>query len=84
MRTFVERLAVLTLGGWLVAAAGCAGGSAPTRFYVLAPVAGVEKTNPAVPSKTGIAVGVRRVALPDYLDRHPDALVFGKGAAGVK
>jgi len=69
MRTFVERLVMLALGGWVVvAAAGCAG-SAPTRFYVLTPVAGVEKSNPAVPSKAGIAVGLRRVALPDYLDR---------------
>ena len=68
MRTFVGWLVMLTLGGWVVVAAGCAG-SAPTRFYVLTPVAGVEKSNPAVPSKAGIAVGVRRVALPDYLDR---------------
>jgi len=68
MRAFLGRLVMLTLGGWMVAAVGCAG-SAPTRFYVLAPVAGVEKSNPAVPSKAGIAVGVRRVALPDYLDR---------------
>ena len=68
MRAFLGRLVMLTLGGWMVAAVGCAG-SAPTRFYVLAPVAGVEKSNPAVPSKAGIAVGLRRVALPDYLDR---------------
>ena len=70
MRTFVGRLVVLTLGGWVVAAAGCAS-TAPTRFYVLAPVAGagVEKSNPAVPSKAGMTVGLRRVALPNYLDR---------------
>ena len=68
MRTFVGRLVMLTLGGWVVAAAGCAG-SAPTRFYVLTPVAGAEQSNPAVPSKAGMAVGVRRVALPDYLYR---------------
>ena len=69
MRTFVERLVMLALGGCALTLAGCAGGSAPTRFYVLTPVAGVEKSNPAVPSKAGMAVGVRRVALPDYLDR---------------
>lgn len=68
MRTFVGRLVMLTLSGWVVAVAGCAG-SASTRFYVLTPVVGVEKSNPATPSKAGMAVGVRRVALPDYLDR---------------
>lgn len=68
MRTFVKPLVVLALGGWMAAAAGCAG-SPPTRFYVLTPVAGMETSNSAVPVKDGIAVGIRRVALPDYLDR---------------
>ncbi|MBZ0160204.1 MAG: PqiC family protein [bacterium] len=30
---------------------------------------GIETSNPAVPSNAGLAVGIRRVALPDYLDR---------------
>lgn len=68
MRIFVKRLVMLALGGWVVVAAGCAG-SPPTRFYVLTPVAGMEASDPAVPVKDGIAVGIRRVALPDYLDR---------------
>lgn len=68
MRTFVKSLVVLALGGCAVAAAGCAG-SPPTRFYVLTPVVGTETSHSPMPSKTGIAVGIRRVALPNYLDR---------------
>ena len=68
MRILGGRLVLLVLSGWALTLAGCAG-SAPTRFYVLTPAAGVEKSNPAVPSKAGVTVGVRRVALPAYLDR---------------
>jgi uncharacterized lipoprotein YmbA len=68
MHTFVKRLMVLVLGGWVMAIAGCAG-SPHTRFYVLAPVAGAEQPNSAVSAEAGLAVGIRRVALPDYLDR---------------
>ena len=69
MRARVERLVLLALSGWVLTLAGCVGGSAPTRFYVLTPVGGVDKSNPATSSKASLAVGVRRVALPDYLDR---------------
>ena len=50
--------------GIAVLAAGCLGGSAPTRFYVLAPVDG-----PAVAGERPLAVGVGPVSLASYLDR---------------
>src|SRR5215468_1522054 len=47
-----------------VLAAGCLGGSAPTRFYVLAPMDGA-----AVAGERPLAVGVGPVSLAGYLDR---------------
>jgi len=47
-----------------VLAAGCLGGSAPTRFYVLAPVDGA-----AVAGERPLAIGVGPVSLAGYLDR---------------
>lgn len=61
-------LAVLAVVGSLAAAAGCAGTS-PTRFYTLSPVASPGTQNPAGGPPSGIAVGLRRVELPAYLDR---------------
>jgi uncharacterized protein len=43
---------------------GCLGGTAPTRFYVLAPVDG-----PAVSGDRAMSVGVGPVGLAGYLDR---------------
>jgi len=63
------RLTLLALGGCALTIAGCRG-SAPTRFYVLTPLAGAQAaSSPTAPARTSLAVGVRRVALPDYLDR---------------
>lgn len=45
-------------------AGGCLGGTAPTRFYVLAPIDG-----PAVPGARALTIGVGPVALAGYLDR---------------
>jgi uncharacterized lipoprotein YmbA len=45
-------------------AGGCLGGTAPTRFYVLAPVDG-----PAVSGDRAMSVGVGPVGLAGYLDR---------------
>jgi uncharacterized protein len=45
-------------------AAGCLGGTAPTRFYVLSPVDGS-----AVPGERAMSVGVGPVGLAGYLDR---------------
>ena len=45
-------------------AAGCLGGTAPTRFYVLAAVDG-----PAVSAERAMSVGVGPVGLAGYLDR---------------
>jgi uncharacterized lipoprotein YmbA len=47
-----------------VLAAGCLGGTAPTRFYVLAPVDG-----PVASGDRAVSVGVGPVSLASYLDR---------------
>lgn len=47
-----------------VLAAGCLGGTAPTRFYVLAPIDG-----PAASGARAMSVGVGPVNLASYLDR---------------
>ena len=54
---------VLACGYWLT---GC--GSAPTRFYVLTPVA-VSAGQPVTGVGQGPGIGVGPVELPDYLDR---------------
>jgi uncharacterized lipoprotein YmbA len=67
MRPRASRLTLVILGVWLAATLGCAG-SPPTRFYVLTPTASAEKdAKPAVGEL--VAVGLRRVTLPEYLDR---------------
>lgn len=56
-------LLCLALGGLL---AGCS--SAPTRFYVLTPIA-VSAGPPSAGSGPGLSIGIGPVELPDYLDR---------------
>lgn len=56
-------LICLALGGL---PAGCS--SAPTRFYVLTPIA-ISAGQPSAGSGQGLSVGVGPVELPDYLDR---------------
>jgi uncharacterized lipoprotein YmbA len=65
----VGLLSLLALSGWMLTCSGCAGGSATTRFYVLTPLANADGSDPAATAKTSLAVGVQRVALPDYLDQ---------------
>ncbi len=64
MHNFLFRL---TLGFSLMFLGGCAG-TQPTRFYVLSSLPRSE-TNQAESVKGGVAVGIRPVALPKYLDR---------------
>ena len=64
MHNFLFRL---TLGVSLIALGGCAG-TQPTRFYVLSSLPRSE-TNQAESVKGGVAVGIRPVAFPKYLDR---------------
>ena len=59
----------LVLSGWVLAFGGCIGSSTQTRFYVLTPFAQAERSDPAATVMTSPAVGIRRVALPNYLDR---------------
>ncbi len=61
-------VAIVTLAVVLAGVAGCAS-SPPTRLYVLAPLQGVGTQTPAMESGKGRTVGLRRVELPDYLDR---------------
>src|SRR5207247_5233912 len=56
-------LSLLVLVAALLAA-GCLGGTAPTRFYVLAAV-----EDPAVSGERAVSVGVGPIGLASYLDR---------------
>jgi uncharacterized lipoprotein YmbA len=69
MRARAAGLVSLALSGWLLTCAGCVGGSPTTRFYVLTPLEGVDRSNPTATATTALAVGIQRVALPDYLNR---------------
>jgi len=69
MRARTGRILSLALSGWILTCAGCAGGSATTRFYVLTPLANADGSDHVATAKTSLAVGVHRVALPDYLDQ---------------
>jgi uncharacterized lipoprotein YmbA len=62
------RLTLLTIVALLMHLAGCAS-SAPTRFYVLSPLAS-STSDSQVPKDEGcIAIGIGPVELPAYLDR---------------
>jgi len=69
MRARIVRPLSLALSGWMLTCAGCAGGSTTTRYYLLTPLASVDGSDPAPTAKTSLAVGVHRVALPNYLDQ---------------
>jgi uncharacterized lipoprotein YmbA len=62
MKTLTRRAGPVLVTALL--AAGCLGGTAPTRFYVLAPVDG-----PAVAGARPLTVGIGPVAVAGYLDR---------------
>lgn len=64
------RKGIMPVLSWILmlAAAGC-GTTGPTKFYVMNALAGSETFAPAVMARTGIAVGVGPVRIPEYLDR---------------
>jgi len=68
MEAWRSALASICLAAGLATAVSCAS-SPPTRFYVLSPVASAEKDGVKNAGNRGIAAGLRRVTLPDYLDR---------------
>jgi uncharacterized lipoprotein YmbA len=68
IRRAFPTLAALVLAGVAVTAVGCRT-SAPTRFYVLTPLAELDASRPTAPPRAPLNVGVRRVTLPEYLDR---------------
>lgn len=59
---------MLTIVALLMHLAGCAS-SAPTRFYVLSPLASSKAESQALKDEGSIALGVGPVELPAYLDR---------------
>lgn len=67
MRTFLSRLGIMTAGLALTIFTGCAT-TAPTKFYALnsIPIPVVAQT--PEPEEQG-AIGIRKVTIPDYLDR---------------
>jgi uncharacterized lipoprotein YmbA len=64
MKTLPRRPVSLLVFVAALLAAGCLGGTAPTRFYVLAAVEG-----PAVSGERAVSVGVGPIGLAGYLDR---------------
>jgi hypothetical protein len=68
MRLLISRLSMLTIVALLMHLAGCAS-SAPTRFYVLSPLASSKAESQALKDEGSIALGVGPVELPAYLDR---------------
>jgi uncharacterized protein len=51
----------------LAASAGCSGGSAPTRFYVLTAMTGAAERSAA--ASAGVPLGIGPITLPGYLER---------------
>jgi uncharacterized lipoprotein YmbA len=86
MRARRVALEALAVGALLFAAAGCGGQGAPSRFYVLAPLAGPPGSGtPAAADSAPVTIGVGPVRLPAYLDRpqvvtrlDPDRIDFGE------
>ena len=68
MRFLLSRLTVLTIVALLMHLAGCAS-SAPTRFYVLSPLASSKAESQDLKDEGCIAIGIGPVELPAYLDR---------------
>ncbi len=68
MRLLISRLSMLTIVALLMHLAGCAS-SAPTRFYVLSPLASSKAESQVLKDDGCIALGVGPVELPAYLDR---------------
>ena len=64
MKTLTRRAALPLVLVTALVATGCLGGTAPTRFYVLAPVDG-----PALADARAMTLGVGPVTLASYLDR---------------
>lgn len=64
MKTFTRRAALPLALATALLAGGCLGGTAPTRFYVLAPLDG-----PAMAGGRALTLGVGPVTLAGYLDR---------------
>ena len=68
MHLLISRLTMLTIVALLMHLAGCAS-SAPTRFYVLSPLASSKAESQALKDEGCIAIGIGPVELPAYLDR---------------
>jgi len=68
MQLLFSRPSMLTIVALLMHLAGCAI-SAPTRFYVLSPLASSNAESQALKDEGRIAIGIGPVEFPAYLDR---------------
>ena len=68
MHDLISRLTALTIVALLMHLAGCAS-SAPSRFYVLSPLASSKAESQVLKDEGCIVLGIGPVELPAYLDR---------------
>jgi uncharacterized lipoprotein YmbA len=68
MHLLFSRPTTLTIVALLMHLAGCAS-SAPTRFYVLSPLASTQAESQALKDEGCVSIGIGPVELPAYLDR---------------
>ena len=70
MNRFHSRLTGIAIILALLISTGCiTGTTAPSKYYVLNPIADPKPETPAVSEKEAIIIGVGNVELPNYLDR---------------
>lgn len=69
MYRLLPRLTVVTLGALLMALAGCAGTTEPSRFYVLSSLPSTDKEAQVLADESGISIGIGPVEVAQYLDR---------------
>jgi len=62
------RLALVTLGAFLILSTGCAN-TKPTRFYTLTSSSPSEKKSLSDPSSHNLAIGIGPIVFPEYLNR---------------
>ena len=68
MHLLFSRSTALTIVALLMHLAGCAS-SAPTRFYVLSPLASTQAESQALKDEGCVSIGIGPLELPAYLDR---------------
>jgi uncharacterized lipoprotein YmbA len=69
MHHLFSRVTLIALGWLLMVIAGCAGITAPSRFYVLSSLPGSGDRAPVSANENIIAIGIGPVEVAQYLDR---------------